>query len=107
MDAHNLSTDLQQLAALVKERNAVDDQIAALIGRPAERGHTGEYLAAAIFGITLHESAVYKGSDGRFAAGPLAGRSVNVKWYGTQQGLLDLHLEGAPDDYLVLTGPNK
>ena len=85
----------------------IDNQIAALLGRPAERGHTGEYIAAAIFGITLEESAVNKGSDGIFTAGALAGRSVNVKWYGKQFGLLDINPDGGTDYYLVLTGPKS
>jgi hypothetical protein len=38
-------------------------------------------------------------------AGALAGHSVNVKWYGKQEGVLDLHARGAPDYYLALTGP--
>jgi hypothetical protein len=37
---------LTQLAALIRARNAIDDAIAALIQRPAQLGHIGEYIAA-------------------------------------------------------------
>ena len=45
------------------------------------------------------------GFDGRFADGPLAGKTVNVKWYGKREGLLDINPDSAPDYYLVMTGP--
>ena len=61
--------ELEQLASLLARRNAIDEQIAALIGRPAIRGHVGEWIAHEIFGVTLEESAVQKGFDGRFADG--------------------------------------
>jgi hypothetical protein len=96
---------LARLAALVKERNRVEVEIAAIINRPAQLGHVGEYIAAHIFDLTLHPSAANKGSDGHFNSGPVAGRSVNVKWYGKQEGLLDINLGGLPDYYLVLAGP--
>jgi hypothetical protein len=96
---------LEGLAELIKMQNAVGARIAAVTGRPAERGHTGEYLAAQIFGIALQESAAHKAVDGHFSAGPLAGRTVNVKWYGQQDGLLDVSLDPSLDYYLVLTGP--
>jgi len=97
--------DLHKLAQLIRERTLIDNQIAVLVGRPAERGHTGEYIAAAIFGIELHPSATHKGSDGQFTSGPLAGRTVNVKWYNRFASLLDINPLGVPDYYLVLTGP--
>ena len=97
--------ELEQLASLLARRNAIDEQIAALIGRPAIRGHVGEWIAHEIFGVTLEESAVQKGFDGRFADGPLAGKTVNVKWYGKREGLLDINPDGVPDYYLVMTGP--
>lgn len=96
--------DLHKLADLIRERNLVDDQIAALIVRPAERSHIGEYIGAAIFGIELHRSANNKGSDGLFTAGPLITRTVNIKWYGRQEYLLDMKSDGVPDYYLVLMG---
>jgi len=96
---------LIRLADLLQRRNAVDAEIAALIGRPAIRGHLGEWIAATIFGIELHVSAATKSSDGRFLTGPLAGSTVNVKCYSEYSGLLDMHPESGPEFYLVLTGP--
>ncbi len=98
-------SNLKRLADLVRRHNAIGDAIAGVIGRPAERGHVGEYIAAYIFNITLERSARKRARDGRFMAGALAGRTVNVKWYGKQEGVLDLHARGAPDYYLALTGP--
>src|SRR5947209_6622008 len=96
---------LRRLAELNHARTRIDNEIAALLGRPALRGHAGEYLAAAIFDIHLAHSATNKGSDGTFRSGPLADQSVNVKWYAQQQALLDINPNGVPDYYLVLTGP--
>lgn len=96
---------LARLAELIRARTAIDNEIAALTGRPAERGHTGEFTAGHIFGIRLEQSASHKGIDGVFVAGPLAGHTVNVKWYGKQQFLLDINPNGPCDLYLVLTGP--
>lgn len=95
---------LRKIAALIRRRNSVDGEIAELIGRPALIGHVGEYLAAEIFGITLHESAVHKSSDGYFVDGRLAGKSVNIKFYSVNDGNLDISLKSQPDYYLVLTG---
>ena len=97
--------DLAKLAALISRKNAVAEEIAAIIRRPALIGHVGEYIASRIFGIYLEESAVSKGIDGRFADGPLAGASVNIKWYTKHEGLLDITPEALPDYYLVLAGP--
>jgi hypothetical protein len=97
--------DLVRLADLIRSRTVLDNEIATLIGRPAERGHSGEYIAARIFGVRLQESASHKGIDGYFVEGPLAGRSVIVKWYGKQESLLDINLDGPCDYYLVMTGP--
>ena len=97
--------DLEQLASLLARRNAIDEEIAALINRPAIMGHAGEWIAQKIFGLTLEESAARKGFDGWFADGPLARKTVNVKWYGKREGLLDINPDGVPDYYLVMTGP--
>src|SRR4051812_12722331 len=94
-----IMNSLEELARLIKARTVIDNQIAALLGRPAERGHTGEYIAAAIFSITLEKSAANKGSDGIFTAGLLAGRSVNIKWYGKHESVLDINPNGWPDYY--------
>jgi len=98
---------LRELAGLLAERNAVDARIGAIIGRPAHIGHIGEYLAAAIFDLALHTSAVHPGSDGHFRSGPLSGRSVNVKWYAKLEGLLDINPLHLADYSLVLTGPRQ
>lgn len=73
--------------------------------RPALIGHVGEYIAARVFDIQVHPSASHRGSDGLFRTGPLAGRSVNVKWYAQDGSVLDVLEEHGPDFYLVLTGP--
>ncbi|HEV2236040.1 MAG TPA: hypothetical protein VGR57_05195 [Ktedonobacterales bacterium] len=103
--------DLAQLAALLRERNAIDEQIASLIDYPPHAGHLGEYVASAIFNIALNQSKSQKRSDGNFRLGPLAGKSVNIKYQSKQAGLLDLiastKLADHPDYYLVLTGPTS
>lgn len=91
---------MKRVAGLIQERNRIDAELSACIGRPALTGHLGDWIAARIFGIELEKSATAKGIDGRFADG----RTVNVKWYLKQEGLLDLREEG-PDLYLVLAGP--
>ena len=95
---------LRRLASLIQQRNRVDEEIAATIGRPAHPGHIGEFVAAAIFDIRLFDSATHKGADGNFTRGPLVGRSVNIKKYSNDQGLLDIRLDALPDFFLVLTG---
>ena len=96
---------LRRLASLVKQRNAVDQEIAAILNRPALTGHFGEFVAARIFRIALLESASHKGIDGHFTHGPLAGRSVDVKFATKNDGLLNMNLNAPPDFYLVITGP--
>ncbi len=75
-------TAIRRLAALIGTKNAADAAIAEMIGRPCQIGHVGEWIAAQVFDIELHPSAAVEASDGVFRAGSLAGRSVNVKWYG-------------------------
>ena len=100
-----LDPEIEQIAALLRERNAIDEKIAKMIARPMTAGHLGEWLAARIFGIELEVSAVTAAFDGRFTSGPLQGRTVNVKWYLKREGVLDLTKSEALDYYLVLTGP--
>lgn len=97
--------DLVQLAELLRSYNAISRQIAALIGRPAQQGHIGEWIAARLFAIRLDVSASRKAIDGHFMQGALADRTVNVKWYAKQEGLLDITPQGLPDYYLIMTGP--
>lgn len=92
---------------LLNQRNEIDRSIAQLIGRPASPGHLGEYIAAEVFNIRLESSAAAKGLDGTFVDGPLAGRTVNVKWMTVRQGGLDIAEANGPDYYLVLTGPQE
>jgi hypothetical protein len=96
---------LEQLAILLRQYNAIGKEIASLIGRPAQIGHAGEFIAAQIFDIRLEHAANTKAIDGRFASGPLTGCSVNIKWYAMQENLLDVCLGVQPDYYLVMTGP--
>lgn len=96
---------MAHFAALIKERNIVAARIAGVLGRPALSGHFGEYVAAEIFDIDLHGQATAKGSDGRFASGPLTGKTVEIKYYPKNEGLLDMKVGSYPDYYLVLTGP--
>ena len=100
-----MEDSIKRLARLVAQRNALDEDIAGVIGRPALAGHFGEFIAAEIFDIELHSSGVTKGSDGHFTTGPLAGKTVEIKYYPKREGLLDVKTDGSPDFYLVLTGP--
>lgn len=101
---------LQTLASLVQIRNVVDGEIARIIGRPAHPGHIAEFVAAAIFDIKLMTRASHKAIDGHFQSGPLAGRSVNIKFGSRRDGLMNLVASPNPlhhpDFYLVLTGPD-
>jgi hypothetical protein len=96
---------LEHLADLLSEMNAIGEKVSAITQRPASRGHTGEYIAAEIFDIELEESANAKGFDGHFRSGPLGGRTVNVKWYGKLEYMLDINPDALPDFFLVMTGP--
>ncbi len=99
--------ELAQIARLLTERNAIDDTIAAIIDRPMTSGHLGEWIAARVFDIELERSASTAAIDGRFRSGPLQGKTVNVKWYLKQEGLVDISSSPALDYYLVLAGPRS
>jgi hypothetical protein len=96
---------LARAAALLHERNAIDAELARLMQRPMTSGHLGEWIAAQVFNIELEPSAVAAGIDGRFRAGTLQGRTVNIKWYLKHEGMLDTTKSAELDYYLVLTGP--
>ena len=96
---------MQRLASLIKERNATEKDISAIIDRPATTGHIGEFVAAEIFDVKLLDSASHKGIDGHFTSGQLTGKSVDIKCYPKNEGVLGMTLDGHPDFYLVLTGP--
>jgi len=98
---------LEKLAELIKNKNLIEEQISSIIERPAFLGHIGEFIASQIFDISLHESRITKGSDGKFNSGHLIGKTVNVKLYSKQSGILDLNPIFPPDYYLSLTGPKS
>lgn len=99
--------ELEQLATLITARNRINWQITELTGRPALIGHAGEFIASRIFDIALEDSATAQSADGRFRTGPVAGRSVNVKWYAKKEGVLDIRPDALPHFYLVMTGPRS
>jgi hypothetical protein len=100
-------SELDRVASLIGQRNAIDAEIAAVTGRPVAAGHLGEWIASQIFDIELESSAVARDVDGHFRSGDLAGQTVNVKWYGKRENTLDLKPAGAVDVYLVMTGPRS
>jgi hypothetical protein len=95
------------IAGLLSKRNDIDASIAALIGRPMTSGHLGEWIAAHVFDIALEDSAAAPVLDGCFRSGPMQARTVNVKWYLKQEGVLDITDSAVPDFYLVMTGPHS
>ena len=100
-----MRSDIQKLAHLIAKRNVIEADIAAIVGRPGEIGHVGEYIASKIFNINLEKSAVQAGWDGCFTEGDLSGKTVNIKWYAKREGILDINTHTHPDYYLVLAGP--
>jgi len=99
--------ELRELANLLQRRNEIDLEISKIIGRPSTTGHIGEFVASRIFRIKLESSATTKGMDGVFIEGPLKGKTVNVKWYGKQEGILDINPDNLADYSLVITGPKS
>ena len=100
-----LKMELKEFSDLIKEKNEVELKIAKIINRPSIMGHVGEYIASKIFNIDLEVSAATKGIDGYFSHGNLKGKSVNIKWYGKKENLIDITPSYLPDYYLVMTGP--
>jgi hypothetical protein len=98
-------TELAELAALLRERNALEARLGRLLDRPASTGHIGEWIAARIFDIELETAANTAGYDGHFTGGAVAGQTVNVKAYGKREGMLDINPNAPLDYYLVFTGP--
>ena len=99
-----MNESLRTLSQLLKLRYNVDRRISHLIGRPVEKGHIGAYIASTIFDIELNNKYSAKGGDGYFRSGPLAGKSVEVKFL-IGDALVDLKLNPDFDFYLVLKGP--
>jgi len=100
-------SELEKIADLLKRRRQIDEEISKIISRPSLPSHIGEFIASKVFGIRLKPSAASKGIDGVFVEGPLKGKTVNVKMYGNQEGILDITLKNMADYYLVLTGPKS
>jgi hypothetical protein len=96
---------MRRIAELLRERNSLDADIAAIMHRPMTSGHLGERIASQIFDIELEPTANAAAIDGRFRSGPLHGSTVNIKWYLKREGLLDMSESDRLDYYLVLTGP--
>ena len=100
--------DLSTLAALLRQRAGIDQQIAAILGQPVHPGHFGEFVASAIFGVELAPTATQKAHDGMFRSGPLAGATVNVKFRSRHTDLLNIAASADPRDhpdcYLALEG---
>ncbi|WP_431236722.1 DUF6998 domain-containing protein [Mycolicibacterium aichiense] len=96
--------ELGEFAVLLRERNAIDARIGAVLDRPASVGNIGEWIAAKVFDIELVSAANNAAFDGHFSSG-LNGRTVNIKAYGRQEGSLDVSQSPTLDYYLVLTGP--
>ncbi|MCK9525978.1 MAG: hypothetical protein M0R49_08625 [Limnochordia bacterium] len=98
--------NITRLADLIKQRNENELSITAIINRPANIGHIGEYIASKIFNIALEINATKSVFDGKFVGGNLDGKTVNIKWYGKREGFLDM-TSSAPDYYLVMSGPKS
>ena len=105
-------SDLEQMASLLARHNVIDEEIADLTNRPAIRGPVGEWIAHKIFRVKLENSRSKRCIDGCFTDGPLAGKTVNVKWYGKREGCsTSIQPASQPasqpawDYYLVMTGP--
>ena len=102
-----MDDEIKLLAHLIKEQNLLLNEISSIIGRPASIGSVGEYLASKVFNIDLEKSAVAKGIDGHFNQDNLSGKTVNIKWYGKWESLLDITPNSLPDYYLVMAGPKS
>src|ERR1041385_2013862 len=101
----HIMADLPWLASLIKSRNTIEAKVANLIGKPAQVGNVGEYIAAIIFNIALDEEGKRSGYDGRFTQEQLAGYTVDIQWHPRQDGQINIRLDALPDYYLILTGP--
>jgi hypothetical protein len=97
---------LRAAAALIRARNEIDAELSVIVGRPPLSGHLAEWLASEVLGVQLEAAATARGIDGRFSRdSPLADRTVNVKYLGKQEGILDVSDFPGLDFYLVLAGP--
>jgi hypothetical protein len=96
---------LNQLADAIRQRDQVEDRIATIVGRPLTVGALNQFVACRIFQIDLEDSAAdVWHTVGRFSEGPLAGRSVVVRWISTKTRSLDITQKPLSDDILVIAG---
>lgn len=71
---------LDWVAKLIAQHNAVDAEISAIIGRPALPGHLGEWIAAHVFELQLESSAAAKSIDGRSTLVPASMKRTRRSW---------------------------
>ena len=98
-------SNLKQLSSLLVRRNAIDEKITALIGRPAIRGHVGEWIAQEIFKVKagkIRESEGLRRPVYRRSAGRTDGECEVVR---QARGAARHQSSQRPGQYLVLTGP--
>ena len=101
-----METDsLAQAAALLRERNAIDVELAGLIHRLMTSGHLGGGLPRRSLTSNSEHQLLRQALMAVSRSGPLSGRTVNIKWSLKREGLLDMTESVALDYYLVLTGP--
>ena len=94
-----------RIARMLQERNAIDEEIAAITGRPMTSGHLGDWDASRIFDIELEPSARRSEYRRRLPLCAAAGRLRQYQWYSKRDGVLDATGSERLDFYLVLTGP--
>ena len=97
--------DLAQLAELIKTKNWVEAYISTLVSGTAQMPHVGAFIASRVFRIAPQDFASRPSVDGHFVQGPLAGRSVSIRWHPRREGVLDISPDSLPDFHLVLAGP--
>src|SRR6266576_4971028 len=77
---------LKQVAGLLRQRNAIDNEIASIIQRPMTSGHLGEWVASQIFDIELEVLANEPGFDGKFKSGPCEARQSTSSGTSSEKG---------------------
>jgi hypothetical protein len=106
MDSLSPKEQLERLSVAIRKANSAFEDVAKILNRPASIGNAGEFIASLIFDIKLNPSAATKDHDGHFGeTSPLRCKSVNVKWYSKDDGLIALKDVPTVDFYLVFAGP--
>lgn len=98
-------SNLSHLAELVRARNAVESNIANLLGSAVNLDTVGEFIAANVCGIRLIPSVQHNEFAGIFTNAALMGKTVDIRWYTRREGFLNVHTDPTPDYTLVLAGP--